>query len=160
MNVKKWWAYICIFFLIGTGVGNSRTGMSADLARAGMDPQEAPQVEFITAEELKAQISKGQLLTIIDVRSNYGSRSDERKIAGAIHVKLRRLRSRLNFPPLNSAPHDREVITYCACPSDEASIRAAQLLLGEGFKRVRVLKGGWVAWQKVNGQVESAAKGI
>jgi rhodanese-related sulfurtransferase len=158
MHFKKWWAYICMFFLIGTGVGNPRTCMSADLARAGIDPQESPRIEFITAEELKAQISKGQPLTIIDVRSNYGAGNDERKITGAIHVKLRRLRSRLAFSPLKDAPRDREVITYCACPSDEASIRAAQLLLGEGFKRVRVLKGGWVAWQKANGQVASAAK--
>jgi len=153
MNVKKWWAYICIFFLIGTGVGNSRTDMSADLARAGLDPQESPQVEFITAEELKAQIAKNQPLTIIDVRSNYGSGNDERKIAGAFHVKLRRLRSRLAFAPLKDAPRDRQVVTYCACPSDEASIRAAQLLIEAGFKRVRVLRGGWVAWQKVNGQL-------
>jgi rhodanese-related sulfurtransferase len=153
MNVKKSCAYICVLFLICTGMGNPQTGTSADLAHAGIDPQETSRIEFTTAEELKAQIAKNQPLTIIDVRSNYGSGNDERKITGSIHVKLRRLRSRLAFAPLKDAPRDREVVTYCACPSDEASIRAAQLLLEAGFKRVRVLRGGWVAWQKVNGQM-------
>lgn len=153
MNVKKSWAYICVLFLIGTGVGSPRTGRSADLAQAEIDPQESSRIEFTTAEELKAQIAKNQPLTIIDVRSNYGAGNDDRTIAGAIHVKLRRLRSRLFFAPLKDAPRDREVVTYCACPNDEASIRAAQLLIDAGFKRVRVLKGGWLAWQKVNGQL-------
>ncbi len=148
MSFKNWGACACMFFLIC--MANPGTGMTAGLARAKGDPQEPPQVEFITAEELKAQIDKNQPLTIIDVRANYGSGNDEQKITGAIHVKLRRLRSRLSFSPLKEAPRDRQVVTYCACPSDEAAIRAAQLLLGEGFTRVRVLKGGWVAWQKTN----------
>ena len=152
MRVKKWTS-ICMLFLICTAAANTRTGTSADAAQPQFNLQEALQVEFVTAEELKAQMSKGQSLTIIDVRSNYGAGNDERKIIGAVHVKLRRLRSRLSFSPLKEAPRDRQVITYCACPSDEASIRAAQLLLGEGFKRVRVLKGGWVAWQRVNGPI-------
>ncbi|MGI9068341.1 MAG: rhodanese-like domain-containing protein [Pyrinomonadaceae bacterium] len=150
MSFKKWGTGACMFFLIFMATANQGTGISADLARAKGDPQESSRIEFITAEELKAQIEKNQPLTIIDVRSNYASGNDEQRITGAIHVKLRRLRTRLSFPPLKDAPRDRQVVTYCACPSDEASIRAAQLLLGERFTRVRVLKGGWVAWQKVN----------
>jgi rhodanese-related sulfurtransferase len=153
MSFKKWWACSCMLFLTCMAMATPRTGTSADLAQAYVDPQESVQIEFITAEQLKAQIAKNQPLTIIDVRSNYGSGGDERMITGAIHVKLRRLRSRLLFAPLKDVPRDREVVTYCACPNDEASIRAAQLLLDAGFKRVRVLKGGWAVWQKVNGQV-------
>jgi rhodanese-related sulfurtransferase len=158
MSFKKWWASTCMLFLICMVMADPGTGMSADLAQPKVDVQASSQIEFITAEELKAQIAKSQPVTIIDVRST-GS-LDERKIKGAIHVKLRRLKSRLGFSPLKDAPRDREVVTYCACPSDEASIRAAQVLLDAGFKRVRVLKGGWVVWQKVNGQVESAARGL
>ncbi len=153
MFFKKW-TYVFMFFLIWTAMANPRIGISADLAEPGIDPQESSQTDFITAEELKAKIAKNQPLTIIDVRSNYGGGNDERKISGAVHVKLRRLRSRLFFSPLKEAPRDREVVTYCACPSDEASIRAAQILLNEGFTRVRVLRGGWVAWQRVNGQMK------
>jgi rhodanese-related sulfurtransferase len=160
MSFKKWGACACMFFLICMAMVNPKTGMTTDFARAKGDPQESSKIEFITAEELKAQITKNQPLTIIDLRSAEGLGSDERKIKGAIHVKLRRLRSRLGFSPLKDAPRDRQVVTYCACPSDETGIRAAQVLLEAGFKRVRVLKGGWVAWQKVNGPMDSAVKGI
>jgi rhodanese-related sulfurtransferase len=143
-----------MLLLICMAMAGSRAPISAGLANPAIDPQDSSPVEFTTAEELKAQIAKNQPPTIIDVRPNYGSGNDERKIAGAIHVKLRRLRSRLFFAPLKDAPRDREVVTYCACPNDEAAIRAAQLLLDAGFKRVRVLKGGWVAWQKATGQIK------
>ena len=83
---------------------------------------------------------------------------NDNKIKGAIYVKLRKLRSRLGLPPLKDVPRNREVVTYCACPNDESSIRAAQTLLQSGFKRVRVLKGGWLAWKKANGQVEPLSK--
>jgi len=56
--------------------------------------------------------------------------------------------------PLKDAPRDREIVTYCACPRDEASIRAAQILLDAGFTRVYVLQGGWQMWLKANGQTE------
>ena len=160
MSFGRWWVSTCVSFLICAAMAGPGNGMSADLAQPKVDPQTPPQIEFITAEELKAQIAKNRPLTIIDVRSTGGSGDDERKIKGAIHVKLRRLKSRLNFSPLKDAPRDREVVTYCACPSDEAGIRAAQVLLDAGFKRVRVLKGGWVVWQKVNGQMDYAARGI
>jgi rhodanese-related sulfurtransferase len=160
MSFKKWGAWACMVSLICIALANPGTGVAENLARLEGDPQASSSIEFITAEELKAQIAKDQPLTIIDVRSTAGLGNDERKIRGAIHVKLRRLKSRLNFSPLKDAPRDRLVVTYCACPSDEASIRAAQVLLDAGFKRVRVLKGGWALWQKVNGQVETGAKGI
>jgi rhodanese-related sulfurtransferase len=160
MSSKKWCASSCMFFLICMALINPGTVMSVVSAQPKVDPQASSQTEFITAQELKTQIANNQPLTIIDVRATGGLGSDERKIKGAIHVKLRRLKYRLGFPPLKYAPRDREVVTYCACPSDEASIRAAQLLLQAGFKRVRVLKGGWVDWRKVNGQMETAAKGI
>lgn len=159
MGLRKWCACTCMIFLTCVAMVNPGIGRSADLARAKADPQEPSKIEFITAEELKAQIDKNQPLTIIDVRSNYGAGNDERKITGAIHVKMRRLRTRIHFAPLKDAPRDRVVVTYCACPSDEAAIRAAQLLLDEGFTRVRVLKGGWVAWEKVNRSMQSTVKG-
>ena len=55
---------------------------------------------------------------------------------------------------LRDVPHDREIITYCACPADDAAILGARELLTNGFKRVRVLKGGWNAWLQAGGQVE------
>jgi rhodanese-related sulfurtransferase len=160
MSFKKWGTWASLSFLTGLALTAVATYNVAALARVEVAQSNTSQTEFITAEELKAKIASNQPVTIIDVRSVSGLGNDERKIKGSIHVKLRRLRSRLGFAPLKDAPRDREVVTYCACPSDEAGIQAAQVLREAGFKRVRVLKGGWVAWQKANGQVESAVRGL
>jgi len=118
----------------------------------------ASEVQFLSAEELKAKIARNEPVAIIDVRATTGLSDADNKIKGAVHVKLRRLKSRLMMPPLKDVPRDREVVTYCACPNDEASIRAAEVLLAAGFSRVRVLKGGWVTWKKTKGQVEPLSK--
>ncbi len=112
----------------------------------------------ITAEELKAKLSRNEPVTVLDVRSTDNYVSNENRIKGSTHVKLRRLQFRLSFPPLKDVPRDSEVVTYCACPNDEASIRAAQILINAGFKNVRVLEGGWQMWQRVKGQVEPRPK--
>jgi rhodanese-related sulfurtransferase len=118
----------------------------------------ASEVQFLSAEELKAKIARNEPVAIIDVRATTGLSDADNKIKGAVHVKLRRLRSRLMMPPLKDVPRDREIVTYCACPNDEASIRAAEVLKAAGFSRVRVLKGGWVTWKKTKGQVEPLTK--
>lgn len=117
-------------------------------------PAAAPQVQTISVEELKTKVERNEPVTIIDVRSTNSYVESANKIKGAIHVKLRRLQSRLSLPPLKTVPRDREIVTYCACPADEASIAAAHILLDAGFKRVRILKGGWNVWLKANGPVE------
>ena len=109
---------------------------------------------FVSADQLRAKLARNEPVTIIDVRDSQ-SYLNNNKIKGSIYVKLRRLSYRLSMPPLKNAPRDREIVTYCACPHDEASIRAAQIILAAGFKRVYVLQGGWQMWLKVNGQTES-----
>ena len=141
------------FNLVGAG------GVGA-FAEPVVAPQVSQPVQFVTAEELKAKLAKNGRVTVIDVRATSDLTDSESKIKGAIHVKLRRLQARLALLPLKNIPHDSEVVTYCACPNDEASIRAAQVLMNAGFKHVRVLRGGWVAWKKTNGQVEPKPRGL
>lgn len=133
--------------------------LSSAAAAQRNEPQR-PVFNPMSAEELKSKLERREPLTIIDVRSSSSYAGSDNRIRGAIHVKLRRLEYRLRFPPLKDAPRDREVVTYCACPSDEASNRAAQILSEAGFKRVRVLKGGWQAWLAVRGQVEPRPRGM
>ncbi len=115
--------------------------------------------EFVSAAELKEKLSKGGPLTLIDLRSADAYAGSDGKIAGALHIKERRLRARLALPPLRDLSRDAEVVTYCACPNDEAAVRAAQTLTAAGFKRVRVLKGGWRGWLDARGQVEAKPRG-
>ncbi|HEU4510801.1 MAG TPA: rhodanese-like domain-containing protein [Pyrinomonadaceae bacterium] len=114
----------------------------------------APAVEMITAEELKAKLATNQPITIIDVRSAEGYAASSTTIKGALHFKLRKLKSRVSFAPLKDLPKDREIVTYCACPNDQSSKAAAQTLQASGFTRVKVLQGGWHEWLKAGGPVQ------
>lgn len=119
---------------------------------------QTPAVDRISVEELKAKLAGNQPVTIIDVRGSESYAASSNTIKGAIHFKLRRLKSRLRYAPLKDLPKDREIVTYCACPNDQSSITAAQVLQASGFTRVRVLQGGWTEWLRANGPVEPRAK--
>ena len=134
------------------GTGSTRTGAQG--------VAELKPAEFVSADELKGKLTKGETVTLIDLRSADTFAGSDGKIAGAIHIKERRLRARLGLPPLRDLARDALVVTYCACPNDEAAVRAAQTLSAAGFKRVRVLKGGWRAWLDARGPVEAKPRGL
>ncbi|HXQ69203.1 MAG TPA: rhodanese-like domain-containing protein [Pyrinomonadaceae bacterium] len=127
------------------------------VSAVGVQAQQ-PVVSTITAEELKTKLAKNEQVTVIDVRSSEGFANSGTTLKGSIHFKLRKLKSRLNFAPLKDLPRSREIVTYCACPKDESSIAAAQILLAAGFTRVKVLQGGWHEWLRANGPVQPRAK--
>ena len=114
---------------------------------------QAQEVEFITPEELKQKISKNETITIVDLRGPSVFAESDRTVKGSLHTKVRKVVYRLR-----EIPRDREIITYCACQADEAAIMGAQSLLSGGFKKVRVLKGGWNAWLAAGGQVQPKPK--
>ena len=138
--MRVWKLLLCVLFVAGPAVVSVQA--------------QTPAVETITAEELKAKLAGNQPVMIIDVRSPQGYAASTTTIKGAIHFKVRKLKSRLKYAPLKDLPKDREIVTYCACPNDESSISAAQVLQASGFKRVRVLQGGWNEWLRAKGPVE------
>ena len=161
MSFRKWAIATCLFLLslgMGARIAGAEAASDQDPAQAKPDQTKLPEIERITAEELKAKLAKNEAVAIIDLRAVDDFVNSVEKIKGAIHVKARRLRYRLSFAPLKNIPLDREVVTYCACSSDEIAVRGAQTLQEAGFKRVRVLKGGWQAWLKAGGPVESKPK--
>ena len=110
--------------------------------------EEQTPIEFIAPEELKAKIANHEPVSIVDLRGPSLYASADKTIVGAVHAKVRRVVYRLR-----EFPRDREVITYCACSADQAAIIGARSLIANGFKRVRVLKGGWNAWLQAGGQL-------
>src|ERR1043165_1750982 len=93
---------------------------------------DAKNIQLISVEELKTKVSANEPVVIIDVRSADSYAGSNSKIKGAIHISVRKLKYRLGFPPLKDVPRDREVITYCSCPSEHSSIEAAQIMLESG----------------------------
>jgi rhodanese-related sulfurtransferase len=130
----------------------------AGLSVVTVQAQTPATVETITAEELKAKLAGNEPITIIDVRSPQGYAASTTTMKGAIHFKGRKIKSRLKYAPLKDLSKDREIVIYCACPNDESSISAAQVLKESGFKRVRVLQGGWNGWLQAKGPVEPRVK--
>ena len=128
------------------------------LAATVPQAQQPAAVAMISAEELKAKLARNEPVTIIDVRSSEGFASSTTTVKGSIHFKLRKIKSRLRFAPLKDLPRDSEIVTYCACPNDESSVAAAQMLKDSGFTRVRVLQGGWNEWLKAKGPVQPRMK--
>jgi len=116
-------------------------------------PDQTQKVEFIAVEELKKRIANNNPVTIVDVRGQDAYLQSDKIVQGAIHSQVRRVVHRLR-----EVPRDSEVVTYCACPADEAAIIAARSLLSSGFKNVRVLKGGWNAWLEAGGQMRPSPK--
>jgi rhodanese-related sulfurtransferase len=43
-------------------------------------------------------------------------------------------------------PRNRDIILYCACPSEASAARVARILMNNGFRKVRPLYGGLDAW--------------
>jgi len=117
------------------------------------EQEQLVQVEFITPDELKTKITKNEPVFIVDLRGSNLYAQADKTIKGAVHAKVRRVVHRLR-----EVPRDREVVAYCECPADEAAIIGARSLLANGFKRVRVLKGGWNAWLHVRGQVQPSRR--
>ncbi|MEK6322000.1 MAG: rhodanese-like domain-containing protein [Acidobacteriota bacterium] len=149
MKFKKWFAVLGAVLAASETMTFAYQRVDAPAIKPQTKQEQLVPVEFITPDELKTKITKNEPMAIVDLRgSNLYAQSDK-TIKGSVHTKVRRVAHRLR-----EVPRDREVITYCACPADEAAIIAARALLANGFKRVRALKGGWNAWLQVGGQVQ------
>jgi rhodanese-related sulfurtransferase len=159
MSFKTCFA-ISLVLLMYASTEEASVGFRAHLTQTGTDQRLPAGAELVTVEQLKAKLARHEPVTIIDVRGTENFNSSQSKIKGAVRVKLRKLRYRLGFPPLNGVPRDQEVVAYCACPNDEASVLAAQILSAASFTRVRVLKGGWQAWLSAKGPLEVKQKGF
>ena len=77
---------------------------------------------------------------------------EPRWIPGALYVPLEDMGNHIK-----ELPRDRDIILYCACPSEASAARVAKILMNHGFTRVRPLHGGLDAWVAAGHAVASAA---
>jgi rhodanese-related sulfurtransferase len=155
MRAKTWILILAIALPIFEGAGYAVQKVDVPAIKPQANSDQMFQVDFITAAELKSKIAKHEPVSIIDLRADTLYEQSDKTIKGAFHTKVRKAATRLR-----ATPRDNEVVTYCACAADEAAIIAARSLLANGFKRVRVLRGGWNAWLQAGGQVQPKAKGL
>jgi membrane protein DedA with SNARE-associated domain/rhodanese-related sulfurtransferase len=104
-------------------------------------------IERIEVAALRAALTAGAGLTLIDVRSDEARALDDRAIPGALGIALKQLPKRLD-----AFTDGRELVVFCDCPDDGSAIAAARVLRTAGMTRVRVLIGGLDAWAAQSGE--------
>lgn len=104
-------------------------------------------IERIEVAALRAALTAGAGLTLIDVRSDEARALDDRAIPGALGIALKQLPKRLD-----AFTDGRELVVFCDCPDDGSAIAAARVLRTAGMTRVRVLTGGLDAWAAQSGE--------
>lgn len=104
----------------------------------GMEEAETlPETEEISPTELKAKMDRGDKFTLIDVREPYEYAIA--KIPGAKLIPLATVKERAH----ELDPAD-EIVLHCR--SGKRSAEALQVLKQSGFKKLRNLTGGILAW--------------
>jgi len=96
----------------------------------------------IDVAELYELMQAGAEPIIVDVRSATARALEPRWIPGALHVPLEEIAKHIK-----DLPRDRDIVLYCACPSEASAARVARVLMNHGFKKVRPLHGGLDAWR-------------
>jgi adenylyltransferase/sulfurtransferase len=99
-------------------------------------------VPEVSVVELKSQIDDGNAPVILDVREPHELRiATLPPTSNSIHIPLAQLPQRLTEL---QAYKDREIVVYCR--SGGRSQMATSLLIQNGFKKVKNLRGGILAW--------------
>jgi membrane protein DedA with SNARE-associated domain/rhodanese-related sulfurtransferase len=95
----------------------------------------------INVDELRERMQGDRLPVIVDVRSPTSVDLERRRIPGALQVPVQEVERQAR-----SLPRDREIVLYCTCPNEASAAQAARLLITQGFRQVRPLRGGLDAW--------------
>jgi membrane protein DedA with SNARE-associated domain/rhodanese-related sulfurtransferase len=88
---------------------------------------------------------------IIDLRHPLDVLTDPLILPGALRIGPDELKLRREI-----IPHDRDIVLYCTCPSEETSAKVALELRRMGVKRVRPLRGGLQGWRDAGYPLDQA----
>lgn len=115
-----------------------------DLRASRIEPEELMQM-------LSTAVEQGNIAPfIVDLRHPLDYLPDPRVLPGALRIGPKEAAAHAG-----DLPHDRDVILYCTCPSEETSAKVAQQLLKLGVHRVRPLRGGFEVWRDLGYPLET-----
>ena len=93
----------------------------------------------ITAGELAARIERGDKLVLLDVREPHEWTAGH--LENSQHIPMRQIPAQID-----SIPRDAEIVVICRSGSRSANVQ--QYMLQSGFKTVKNLAGGLMAWAR------------
>ena len=97
----------------------------------------------VDPEYLKSKLDQGEPVFIIDLRSPRELKEDALMLPGAVHILPGEL-----IDSQAAIPRDCEIFTYCNCPNEKTSVRAALALQKIGRTRIHPVRGGFAAWKQ------------
>lgn len=104
----------------------------------------------ISASELRDLIERGDVVTVVDVRSPSIQQMDPRFIPGALVMDIHAVENHLH-----DLPSTHDIIFYCSCPNDASAAFVARKLIDRGYTKVRPLHGGLNAWIEAGHAIET-----
>ena len=116
--------------------GSSDEGKDASRKGASLNK------ETISASELQKELESGAPILILDVREESELSGKLGHLENSVNIPVGSLESRIS--ELKDS-RDREIIVVCR--SDMRAGRAAEILSRNGFGKVKVLRGGIIAWR-------------
>lgn len=106
-------------------------------------------VPKLSVQQVTEKIAAGEDLVFIDLRP-HGARREVPGIPGSLALSVEEV-----IAGHRDIPRNRDVILYCACPQDAASVQAAWTLREKGLTRVWPLVGGIEAWHAITSKIEA-----
>ena len=105
--------------------------------------------DFMTPQDLKKQIEQhSKDIVIVDTAAP--PIWEEEHIPGAVNLPYSK-----NITAPVPLPREKTLVVYCACKNDEDSKEVARQLSLIGYRKVKVLEGGWFKWLELKYQTVS-----
>ncbi len=108
--------------------------------------QAARGVEYLTADQLQRELAGSNPPLVLDVRSEVEYINGH--LPGAKFWALSQIDKIGEI-----ARHDDSIVAYCGATECQSSVEAAEQMMDDGFTRVRVLQGGYPAWEKAGNEI-------
>lgn len=105
--------------------------------------------DFMTPQELKKHIDEHSTdIVIVDTAA--APIWEDEHIPGAVDFPYSK-----NITAPVPLPREKTLVVYCACKDDEDSKDVARQLSLIGYRKVKVLEGGWFKWLDLKYKTES-----
>jgi hydroxyacylglutathione hydrolase len=123
----------------------------AAFAQKPVDPNDPQSVPRVKLEEFRKLLAAHAVL-VVDVRDAVSYSTGH--IPGAISVPFVEVDGRA--AELGKQAGRTPVVLYCSCPSEHSSVEAALLLYRHGLTNLSALVGGYPAWVRAGGEIETS----
>lgn len=138
---------------VGTGLWVVLAGMGVTVVTlvglARGDGQHRSDKELLMAVAEFQPLQAGRAVLVVDVREAESFANGH--IPGAVHVLARDVEAQVKA--VKTLAKGRLVVTYCSCPTEASSLRAAKALSDAGIN-AKALLGGFPKWVESGGAIE------